>query len=344
MASLDDVYTDPRLTHDRVEAALAASDDHPTPIDDEFLALATGGSSGRRASITFDRAGLIGYLCGLVRPMAARLQEVAGDEPLPEVTLAMVAAGSARHATQAMSHFATRTLPYRVHHIPVTTPLPDVVAQLNELQPLSLMGYASVVYRLAAEQRAGRLHITPFSLSATSETLDTGMRRAITESFGVAPTNTFGSTEGLVGASAPGGEAIVFNTDQCIVELVDDAYRPVSYGEPSSRILVTNLYNLAQPLIRYEITDRFQQVPHPDGAGLLAAIVHGRAEEPLRYGSVEIHPHAVTTVMVGQADVADYQVRQTATGLAIDVIAEADLDEAPLADAVRASLGRAGLP
>lgn len=343
MASLDDVLTDPRLTHDRVEAALAATDDIPMPIDDEFLVLATGGSSGRRAIITYDRAGLLGYLCSLARPMAARLEEVAGDGPLPTLTLAMVAATSSRHATQAMAHFAAGALPFRFSHIPATLPLAEIVARLNELQPPALMGYASMVHRLAAEQRAGRLQITPLSISATSETLDTAMRESITEAFGVAPVNTFGSTEGLVGASAPGGEAVVFNTDQCIVELVDDDHRPVPEGKPSSRILLTNLYNLAQPLIRYEISDRFQQVPNPDGTGLLNAIVHGRAEEILRFGAVEVHPHAVTTVMVGATDVIDYQVEQTTSGLRVDIVAEPGLDDAALADALRASLARAGV-
>ncbi|HVY10418.1 MAG TPA: hypothetical protein VHB18_09760 [Mycobacteriales bacterium] len=343
MASLDDVLTDPRITHDRAEQALSETADVPVPIDDEFLTMATGGSSGRRAIIVYDRAALVGYLCCLARPMAARLQEVAGDGPLPTLTLAMVAAASPKHATQAMAHFAAGALPFRFDHVPATLPLAEIVDRLNAIQPPALMGYASMINRLALEQRAGRLRIAPLSVSATSETLDNAMRATIADAFGVAPTNTFGSTEGLVGASTPGGEAIVFNSDYCIVELVDDDYRPVAFGEPSSRILVTNLYNLAQPLIRYEITDRFQQVPDANGTGLLNAIVHGRAEDVLQFGSVGVHPHAVTTVMVSVSEVADYQVFQTASGLRLNVIADAALDESALAQALRSSLVRAGL-
>jgi phenylacetate-coenzyme A ligase PaaK-like adenylate-forming protein len=44
------------------------------------------------------------------------------------------------------------------------------------------------------------------------------------------------------------------------VELVDEHDRPVRPGTPSSSILVTNLYNHAQPLIRYRIEDRFAAV------------------------------------------------------------------------------------
>jgi hypothetical protein len=32
-------------------------------------------------------------------------------------------------------------------------------------------------------------------------------------------------------------------TGSCVVELVDDAYRPVPPGAASAKVLVTNLYN-----------------------------------------------------------------------------------------------------
>ena len=39
------------------------------------------------------------------------------------------------------------------------------------------------------------------------------------------------------------------------VEVVDDDGRAVPDGTPGSRILVTNLVNRTQPLIRFELTD-----------------------------------------------------------------------------------------
>ena len=37
--------------------------------------------------------------------------------------------------------------------------------------------------------------------------------------------------------------------------MVDDEYRPVPAGVPGAKVLVTNLYNRVQPLIRYEVGD-----------------------------------------------------------------------------------------
>jgi len=57
MGELADVYTDRRLSPALVERALASTTRVPVPILDEYLALSSGGSSGRR-----------GYSCWTARP------------------------------------------------------------------------------------------------------------------------------------------------------------------------------------------------------------------------------------------------------------------------------------
>ena len=74
---------------------------------------------------------------------------------------------------------AVRTVP-----VPVTLPLAQIVERLNTLKPSLLTGYASMLARLAAEQRAGHLRIAPMSVSSTSETLVPEIRAAIAEAFG----------------------------------------------------------------------------------------------------------------------------------------------------------------
>jgi phenylacetate-CoA ligase len=75
------------------------------------------------------------------------------------------------------------------------------------------------------------------------------MRSTVRNGFGVPVGDGFGSTEGLVGKTCPDDDVFVFNTDLCIVELVDNLNRPVAPGSPAAKVLVTNLYNLTQPLI-----------------------------------------------------------------------------------------------
>jgi hypothetical protein len=61
MAALEEVFTDRRLTRELVEVALAATGTQPVPILDQYVALATGGSSGQRGVVVYDPAGTTGY-------------------------------------------------------------------------------------------------------------------------------------------------------------------------------------------------------------------------------------------------------------------------------------------
>src|SRR5256885_2361012 len=100
-----------------------------------------------------------------------------------------------------------------------------------------------------------------------SEAIAPAERAAVAEAFGVPVTDMFVSTEGLVGHSEPGGTVLTFASDTCLAECADD------------RVLVTNLHNLTQPLIRYELTDRFTPAGTSPG-GALRASVEGRADPP----------------------------------------------------------------
>ena len=332
MPALDDVFTDRRLSRALVEQALAATDSEPVPILGTYVALATGGGSGGRGVFVFDVAAKSGFLLSLLRGMMGRLQALGGPPPggLPVV---MVAAASAVHATgAAAAETKGGELPLRIQKVPVILPLPEIAERLNALQAPALFGYPSVLARLASERRAGRLRIAPIAITSTSETLLPEVRASITDAFGAPVVDAYATTEGLVGTSAPGDSMLIFKDDLCIIELVDADNRPVPPGVASTKVLLTNLYNLVQPLIRYELTDVFVRQPDAPDHGHLQAHVQGRADEVLRYEDVDVHPHVVRSVLLRTPDITDYQVRQTARGIDVNVIAAAD---APLEDLSR---------
>jgi phenylacetate-coenzyme A ligase PaaK-like adenylate-forming protein len=221
-------------------------------------------------------------------------------------------------------------------------PTATIVARLNAAQPPALLGYAGKLGELAREQRAGRLRLRLLAVTSTAEMLTSEVQAAIHDAFGVAPINIFGSTEGLVGHTDPGGEVFTFATDTCIAECVDDADRPVPDGTTSSRVLVTNLHNRTQPLIRYELTDRFTPAGN-SAAGFLQATVDGRADDGFRYGDLAVHPSVLTTALLQTAAVREYQVRQTLHGVTVAVVADADFDHGALTAGIEGRLRQAGL-
>jgi phenylacetate-coenzyme A ligase PaaK-like adenylate-forming protein len=268
-----------------------------------------------------------------------------GGPPPGGLPIAMVAAGSPVHATGVAAPLCQgdTVLPFRFLGVPVTQPLSEIVEQLNALQAPALYGYPSMLARLAREQDAGRLRISPIMVTSTSETCTPEWRAAISTGFGVPLIDSFGSTEGLVGSSAPADDGITFAEDGCIVELVDDHRRPVAPGTPSAAVLVTNLSNRLQPLIRYELTDTFVQQAAASEHGHLRARVSGRSDEDFHYGEVTVHPLVIRTVMLQCHEVWEYQVRQTPTGIDVTAVADHGLDLEVLRGRLSSALGGAGL-
>ena len=79
--------------------------------------------------------------------------------------------------------------------------------------------------------------------------------KALMESvFGVPIINEYGASELDLIAFTNGDGEFVLNSETLFVEILDVHGNPVSKGN-SGRIIITSLYNKAQPMIRYDIGD-----------------------------------------------------------------------------------------
>jgi phenylacetate-CoA ligase len=340
MEHFDEVVTDRRVTRQAVEAHLAASAAEPVLLLGDYVCLVSGGSSGLRGVFVQTAEEYAEFAASLMRrAMAAFL--AGGGQLADGLVIGIVAAASPVHSS-GMAAATAAGPPLRLISAPATWPIATIVECLNAAQPPALIGHASRLAELANEQSAGRLRLRLEAVTSVSEMLTPEDRQVISAAFGVPVINAFVSTEGLVGHSDPGGLVLTFASDTCIAECVDDAGRPVPDGTASARVLVTNLHNLTQPLIRYELTDRFTPAGASTG-GFLRASVEGRSDDVFRYGTTIVHPFALATALLRAGQVREYQVRQTARGADITVVADAGLDEAALTAAVEQSLRQAGV-
>jgi phenylacetate-coenzyme A ligase PaaK-like adenylate-forming protein len=107
----------------------------------------------------------------------------------------------------------------------------------------------------------------------------------------------------------------------------------VAPGEPAAKLYLTNLYNLTQPLIRFEIADGltlFDDVCSCGSAHRRMTNLTGRADIVFDYtGGVRIHPMVLRIELHEERHVTEYQVRQTTRGLSVKVVTErpGELDE-----------------
>jgi phenylacetate-CoA ligase len=345
MANWDAVVTDRRLSLDLVEGHLAglASDAY---LFDQFHAVASGGSSGRRGIYLFGwPAWATGY-AGFMRPT---LLDRAVTPELAGVTMrvAMVGARNATHMTSAMPQtFANPAVDVAL--FPVTQPIGQIVAGLNAYQPLALMGYPSMLALLAAEARAGRLRILPRRITTTSEPLLPETRRALTEAFCAPVANMYGTSEaGPIGVGCFRGPGIHLCDDLVVVEPVDLAGRPVPPGVRSDKVYVTAISNPTLPLIRFELTDQVTVLERscPCGsAHTLIADVQGRLDDIFTYpGGQLVHPHVFGSLLRRDPGIVEYQVRQTPAGAEVLVVG-APADPPGIGRRVAAELAGLGIP
>jgi len=201
---------------------------------------------------------------------------------------------------------------------PVLDPLPEIVDGLNEFQPAMLNGYASAIALLAHEQEAGRLDIHPVLTMTSSESLAIEERERIARVFGGKVRDNYGCSEFVSAAYGCAEGWLHVHADWVILEPVDEQLQPVRPGETSRTVLLTNLSNRVQPILRYNLGDRITMRPDacPCGSPFPAIRVEGRTDEILRFraedGSlVPVLPLALWSVLKETPGLHRFQVIQT---------------------------------
>ena len=81
MAEFDAVVTDRRLSKHQVEQHLAASLHEPSLLLDEYVCLASGGSSGTRGIFVQTLSEFAGLVASIMRPGYARALAAGGPPP-----------------------------------------------------------------------------------------------------------------------------------------------------------------------------------------------------------------------------------------------------------------------
>jgi phenylacetate-coenzyme A ligase PaaK-like adenylate-forming protein len=258
--------------------------------------------------------------------------------------LAVLEAGEPPHASTPLFDVATGPLMDTIV-IPAAAPFDQVLRAVTDAQPTHLVGYASVIGRLARAAIAGDLDIRPVRVSTNSEPLSEEDREAIGTAWTVPVHNLWGSTE--IGVQAVGcgqGDGLHICEDEVILERVDTAGRPVGPDEPATRTLATGLAGRTFPFIRYDLGDEVTLLPGRCECGssmVRVADIAGRRDDDFRYGARMVPASAFRYVLGTDPMISEYQVQQTADGA--DVLVVGSPDASAVAFALVSSLRRFGL-
>jgi putative adenylate-forming enzyme len=324
MANFDDWVTDPAVTRAGVEAFMADKTRVGELYLGRYAVWTSSGVTGRHGIFVHDRDALRVYATlAMVRGMMVWMTPREGLTCLRRGERgATVIRTGGHYVGPAVSGLYRRHYPQLSKNsrtFSVMTPLSELVKELNALQPELLVSFPTVLALLANEQRYGTLKIKPLFVATLAEWLSEVARDQIAAAFNCRVRNAYAASEFMgIAFDCTEGQLHV-NADWVILEPIDAQYQPVPPGRASHTVLLTNLVNRVQPIIRYDLGDSItlSRDQCPCGSPLPVIRVEGRLDEILSFSApggevIKIPPRALANVVDGTAGVRCGQIIQTA--------------------------------
>lgn len=326
MDQFDYAVTVPGLTLARVREHIEQAD-VDRYIDGEYRAIETSGATGAPAVHVYGWDAFVTFVMQGSRWTGRR------GEPADAV-LAQVFSCSPKHESgifHAFSTFESGGPPS--HCFSGTTPVADLVAGIDSAEPRiqALQGWPSTVRELALEALAGRLSTAPTWVSVAGEVCTPAVRDAVRSAWSIELSEFWGCSEGTYAFPCGVGQGMHIADDLVILEPVNADGRAVPYGEPSERVLLTNLYNLDHPLVRYDISDGMTITDElcPCGCAHRRIIgVHGRMDGAFQWDSGPVVERRVLeSTLLSSPGIADFFVEQTGGGIQVSVMPQGAWDQ-----------------
>lgn len=349
MEHFDEAITTPDLRladlENHLRTLTQSGGDPGLPWRGKWWAAATAGTTGRRGTFVWNRTEWATVLASY-----ARANDWAGISAgiTKPVKVALVSSRIPTHQSAVVgASLRSRTVPSL--RLDVAAPMEETVAALNRFQPRILVGYASALKPLAAEQRAGRLRIAPQGVMSASEVLSPHAAAELEAAWGSKPFDVYAATETAGIASPCTYRNRHVYEDLLIIEPVDTAGNPVPDGTTGAKLLVTVLFSRTLPLIRYEMSDTIKLGGRGCPCGRSFTVlqdIEGRLEDvlhlPGEQGTVSVHP-IVFHHILDEAGYNGWQVIQEPAGLRVLLAGLAPgASRERVRDAVAAALKKAG--
>lgn len=320
MVRFDDWVTDPRLDLPSLRDVLADPSQVAQGYLGQYLLWESSGTSGEPGVFVQDAQALAVYdaLESLRRCRPAGGRRWLDPFYLTE-RMAFVGATEGHFASYVGLQRLRQLQPWLapvMSSFSILDPVEALVEQLDDFSPTVLATYPTAALMLAEEVERGHLKVHLREIWTGGETLSAAMRLRIERAFGCRVRNSYGTSEFIAMGSECASGGLHLNTDWLVLEPVDEHQRPVPPGQPSCGLLLTNLANRVQPLIRYQLSDQVTLHPEPCTCGSPFPVIEvaGRQDDIVHVQGagrmVPLLPLALSTVLEEDAGVFDFQIRQ----------------------------------
>lgn len=284
MANFDDWVTDREVTLEKARQYIENPSLFGKQLLGKYLVITTSGTTGTHGIFVVDESVLT-----VVKPMFLRMLSEWGIRDILKIIvrggrMAMILALNTPTATGVgVSQFAR--FGKRFKALSVQKPLPELVTELNKFQPALLGSYGTIAKLLAGEQEAGRLNINPVVTLLFAEGMELDEYARIAKVFKTKVANSYAASECQFMSSNCKYGWLHVNTDWVILEPVDKDYQPVAPGLQSHTVLISNLANHVQPILRYDLGDSILQRSDQCecGSPFPAIRIQGRAADTMTF-------------------------------------------------------------
>lgn len=320
MAQFDAWVTDPEATLEKARGFAEREDLIGEKFLDRYTLSTTSGTTGTRGVFLLDDRTMAVTQAVAFRMLSSWLG-------FGDVMKILGGGGRTSMVMATGGHFASAVAAARlrkgraakaVQVLSVHMPMAELVERLNEHRPVLVAPYASMAALLADEQEAGRLRIKPALLALSAEGLPQREYDRIARAFQCRVGNSYAATEVTFLSYSCKHHWLHVKADWVVMEPVDADYRPVAPGVHSHTVLVSNLANRIQPILRYDLGDSVIMRPDPCPCGnpLPAIQVKGRSAEVLllaneRGERVALPPLLFGTIIDRTPGVERFQLVQT---------------------------------
>lgn len=306
MEHFDEIVTTPEVT----QAALRRFDEKADTAEKTFLGkyhvVHSSGSTGTPKYFVYDEKAWESMLVGIIRgalwdmTMPQILKLLSGGLRILYIAATDGRYGGAMAVGDGIDGVGAKQL-----FLDIKTPLSEWERRIRKFQPNIVIGYPSALKILGELVEEDRASLKVHRIISCGEPLPAGLRSYLETMFHAVVVNFYGASESLaLGVETDPSEGMYLFDDMNYIEVED------------GQMYLTCLYNLAQPLIRYRVTDQLTIKEKAEGAYPFTQteVLLGRNEDILWFedknGNREfLHPLAIEGFCV--EGLLDYQFRRT---------------------------------
>ena len=306
LTHFDELITLPEVTQEELRKFDEEIEADRKPYNGKYHVVHSSGSTGKPGYFVYDENAWNSMLTGIIR---AALWNMTMPQILKLLLkrprIVYIAATDGRYGGAMAVGDGIDGVGAKQMYLDIKTPLNQWMEKLSEFRPNIVIGYPSAVKIMAELVECGEVKADIEKVISCGVPLGTGLRNYLEQIFHTEVVNVYGASESLaLGVEMNPKEGMLLFDDLNVIEM------------ESGVMYLTSLYNFAQPLIRYRLSDHLtlkaadetDQYPFTRAVGLL-----GRNEDILWFedgsGHREfLHPLAIEGFCI--EGLKDYQFRQ----------------------------------